>query len=206
VRDNGHGMDEATQARIFDPFFSTKFTGRGLGLSAVLGIVRGHEGLLTVNSRPGVGTTFKVYFPITGSQRIAPSPAEAAVARGSGTVLVVDDEELVRTTARVALSKAGYHVLTAVDGADGVRMFAAYADEIDLVLLDMTMPVMGGEEAVLRMRELRPNAVVLASSGYDEREAQQRFGASIAGFLQKPYTASQLTAKVGKLMRSRAQN
>ncbi len=201
VQDNGHGMDQATQARIFDPFYTTKFTGRGLGLAAVLGIVRGHRGLLTVDSHPHAGTTFRVFFPVTQGHRPAPSPPKEAVEHGSGTVLIVDDEDLVRTTARIALANSGYRVFTARDGQDAVRVFALQPREIDLVLLDMTMPVMGGEEALERLKELREDVLVLASSGYDEREAQQRFGGRIAGFLQKPYTAAQLTGKVGTLLR-----
>lgn len=204
VRDDGVGMDEATQARIFDPFFTTKFTGRGLGLSAVLGIVRGHDGLLTVDSRPGQGTTFQVFFPVASAPP-EPRPApQSFVERGSGTILVVDDEALVRSTAKGALSRAGYRVLTARDGQEGAQLFASNPEGIDLVLLDMTMPVMGGEEALQRMREVHPDVMVLASSGYDEREAQQRFGAHIAGFLQKPYTAAQLTGRVGQILRRRA--
>jgi CheY-like chemotaxis protein len=194
-------MDPATQARIFDPFFTTKFTGRGLGLSAVLGIVRGHQGLLTVNSRPGAGTSFDIYFPVAPGQQAVAPPPRAAVEKGSGTVLVVDDEELVRTTARIALSRAGYRVLLARNGREATSVVGERRDHIDLVLLDMTMPVMGGEETLERLMELFPGLLVLASSGYDEREAQQRFGNRIADFLQKPYTAAQLTGKIGRLLR-----
>ena len=112
----------------------------------------------------------------------------------------MDDEALVRTTAKVALSRAGYSVVTANDGQQAVDTFGAQRDAIDLVLLDMTMPVMGGEEAMKHLIELRPDVKILASSGYDEREAQERFGARIAGFLQKPYTSSQLLGKVGQLV------
>ena len=196
-------MPPDVRARIFDPFFTTKFTGRGLGLSAVLGIVRGHEGLLTVESLPGDGTTFRVYFPVAAVQQETLPAAKSFVERGSGTILIVDDEALVRSTAKGALTRAGYRVLTANDGQEAVHIFAANPDGIDLVLLDMTMPVMGGEEALRHMMDVRPEVIVLASSGYDEREAQQRFGGDIAGFLQKPYTAAQLTGRVGQILRRR---
>jgi CheY-like chemotaxis protein len=126
--------------------------------------------------------------------------SRAAFEQGTGTVLIVDDEELVRTTARVALKRAGYRVFSARNGEEAVRMFASQPGEIDLVILDMTMPVMGGEEAMRRMAELRPDVLVLASSGYDESEAQQRFGSRIAGFLQKPYTAAQLAGTVARVL------
>ncbi len=203
VRDNGQGMDDATRARIFDPFFTTKFTGRGLGLAATLGIVRGHKGLLTVESRPGHGTTFRVFFPVMPVRQPAPSAPAPAMERGSGTVLVVDDEDLVRRTAQAALARAGYHVIAARDGREAVELFAAQRGSIDVVLLDMTMPTMGGEEAMRHLVKLQPDVAVLASSGYDEREAQQRFGSSIAGFLQKPYTAMQLVGKIGQVLRRR---
>jgi len=188
-------MDEGTRARIFDPFFTTKFTGRGLGLSSVLGIVRGHKGFMTVDSQVGVGTKFRVFFPLsTTGVPLAANPAQQAP--GNGTILVVDDEDVVRRIAKIALQRLGYAVVTAVNGREALQLYSSNPGGIDMVLLDMTMPVMGGEDALKGLLEIRPDAVVLAMSGYDEREAKQRFGNRIAGFLQKPFTPTQLGAKM----------
>ena len=202
VRDTGCGMDETTRARIFEPFFTTKFTGRGLGLSAVQGIVRGHNGELRVESAPGSGTTFQVFFPATAGQYagIALQNVEDGL-RGEGLVLVVDDEDVVRRTARPMLERYGYAVLTAENGRDALELFSRRADEIRLVLLDLTMPEMGGEEAFRALRLIRPGALVLLSSGYNEAEAVRRFtNEAVAGFIQKPYTAARLAEKVRQIL------
>jgi len=200
VRDNGIGMDLETKERIFDPFFTTKFTGRGLGLSAVLGIVRAHRGALIVESGTGLGTTFRVFFPCSAK---SPAPREALSShRGSGVVLVVDDEDLVLRMAQSVLDDAGYEVLTATNGIEAVDAYAARSGRIDAVLLDMTMPVMGGEEAMAQLVSRWPDAVVIATSGYDREEAEDRFALRPAGFLQKPYTAAQLSSKIAEVLLS----
>jgi two-component system cell cycle sensor histidine kinase/response regulator CckA len=203
VTDNGRGMTPDTLAKIFDPFFSTKFTGRGLGLAAVLGIVRGHKGALKVYSEPGKGTSFKILFPCGGS----PETAQAEMGnapnhwRGSGIVLVVDDEETVRVTAGRMLQSMGFTVITASDGREGVERFRAAAGEIRAVLLDLTMPHLDGEGAFRELRLLRPEARVLLMSGFNEQEASHRFiGKGLAGFLQKPFRLESLRARLKEIL------
>jgi PAS domain S-box-containing protein len=208
VHDNGTGMDAATLTRIYDPFFTTKFTGRGLGLAAAGGIVRGHKGALKVFSSPGQGTTFKALLPAAATVPAAHAEEDA---RGSefpagGLVLVIDDESIVRRVAASGLKKYGYAVVTAENGREGVERFRALHAELKLVILDMTMPVMSGEEALDLIRGINPGVPVILSSGHSETEAVRRFaGKGLAGFLQKPYTAAGLAEKVQSVLRA-AQN
>jgi len=203
VSDNGHGMMPETLAKIFDPFFTTKFTGRGLGLAAVLGIVRGHKGALTVSSEPGKGTSFKTVFPCSGALEAAHAVVESAPDpwRGSGVILVVDDEETVRVTAGRMLQSLGFTVLMANNGREGVERFRAAAGEIRAVLLDLTMPQLDGEGAFRELRVLRPEARVLLMSGFNEQEAVHRFiGKGLAGFLQKPFRLESLRARLKEIL------
>ena len=202
VTDTGCGMDADTLSRIFEPFFTTKFTGRGLGLSALMGIVRGHQGALSVTSDVGLGTAFKVLFPAHGTSpepEVAPGLEAARV--GRGLILVVDDEETVREVARRALEPKGYQVLEAQDGRMALALLKQHAGAIGLVLLDMTMPRMGGEEAFHEMRQIQPDLRVILSSGYHEAEAMSRFmGKGLKGFIQKPYGPRELVAKVQEVL------
>jgi signal transduction histidine kinase/CheY-like chemotaxis protein len=194
VSDSGCGMDHATLARAFDPFFSTKFTGRGLGLSAVQGIVRGMKGAIQVQSTPGRGSVFTVFLPAASPRsRFVVERPNTAQKRTGAAVLVIDDESVVRETARCALERAGYSVTVAEDGAEAVRLFRACAADFDVVLLDLTMPLMSGQETLESLRAIRADVPVILSSGYSEDEASRRVGGGkLAGFLQKPYTAARL--------------
>jgi len=194
VADNGCGMAPEVMGRIFDPFFTTKFTGRGLGLAAIQGIVRGHGGGIRVQSEPGRGTTFRIIFPATSLAAEAGAPAQALAGyRGSGTVLVVDDEASIRAMAAGILGHIGFQALQAGDGLQALEQLRRHGPEICLVLMDLTMPNLDGEETYRAMRAEGFATPVILSSGFNEVEAVDRFiGQGLAGFLQKPYRAGDM--------------
>ena len=200
VSDTGCGMDKETQSRLFEPFFTTKFTGRGLGMAAVLGIVRGHKGALKVYSELGKGTTFKALFPaVTEESAVNGKKAEEAGSdwKGAGTILLVDDEQTIRALGKLMLEKLGFVVVTAEDGRQACEIYGRQKERINLVLLDMTMPHMNGEEAFRELRRINPAVKVVISSGYTESEIISRFaGKGVAGFVQKPYTLAVLRERL----------
>ena len=205
VHDTGCGMDEATLKRIFDPFFSTKFTGRGLGLAAVQGIVRGHKGTMKVYSRPGEGTTFKVLFPATDQAALPKKTTTLVAGPKNEVVLVIDDEDIIRRTAKSMLERYGYTVVLAENGQEGVELFQVLAEKVAVVLLDMTMPILNGEEAFSRLKAIKPDVKVILSSGYNEVEAVRRFtGKGLAGFIQKPYSSIALGEKLRTVLETPA--
>jgi CheY-like chemotaxis protein len=178
-----------------------------LGLSAVLGIIRAHKGAIEIDSAVGRGTTFRVYFPAeTASVRVGGDgrPALCQLS-GTGTILVVDDEEVVRRMARLALGRCGYQVLVAENGKEALQLLRGRRGRIDLVILDLTMPVIDGEAALPEIRRIDPVAKVILSSGFSEAEATERFrGQNLHGFLQKPYAAAMLAEQVRAVLRHQA--
>jgi PAS domain S-box-containing protein len=197
VADTGQGMTPEIQSRIFDPFYTTKFTGRGLGLSAVLGIVKAHQGAITLKTVPGKGTTFTLLLPsAAGVAPVIQLQDVSEPLHGSGTVLVVDDEPAVRAVAQGMLEHYGYRVLLAEDGRQGIETLTEHP-EIIAIILDLAMPVMTGDQAAPQMRSVHPTVPIILTSGYPEAEARGRVAAAgITTFLQKPYTAGKLLEKL----------
>jgi CheY-like chemotaxis protein/two-component sensor histidine kinase len=207
VSDTGQGIEESRVLRVFEPFFTSKASGsgRGLGLAAVLGIVRAHRGVIQLESEPGVGTTFRVLVPASSRAVSEPAPAMQRVEsrRCSGTVLVVDDQEAVIEVAQQFLERAGFRVLTALGGRAGLEALRANGDAIDVVVLDLVMPEMSGDETFDAMRRLRAELPILLVSGYDKEMVAERFmGRGSAGFLYKPYEPEELIERVRSALES----
>jgi signal transduction histidine kinase len=224
VSDNGCGMSEETVKRIFDPFFTTKFTGRGLGMSAVLGIIKSHNGALFVRTGSGEGTTFRVLLPISESAAAEPDSALAHTRRNpleldierveevskstleekplSGLVLVVDDEKSVLKICSKMIELCGFRVITACDGVEAVAKYHEHADEISIVLLDLTMPNMDGITAMAEIYSINPAARVIIASGFHAEEVTGRItGQAPSGVIRKPYNMAALKAELGRILR-----
>jgi PAS domain S-box-containing protein len=196
LADTGMGMDEQTRERIFEPFFSTREMGKGtgLGLAVVYGIVKGHNGAISVSSEPGRGTTFSIHLPASEKAVPLPSPVPAETVGGRETILLVDDEKEVAEVAGDLLEVLGYRVCTVGSGREALSVYRVRGQQIDLVILDMVMPGLSGEETFAGLREINPQVKVILSSGYSiDGSARNIMEQGCNGFLQKPYALRDLS-------------
>ena len=209
VTDTGCGMDDETKQRIFEPFYTTKFVGRGLGMSAVLGIITSHKGALQLFSQPGHGSTFKIYLPVQKIdsalkplQQISPAPW-----RGSGTILLVEDEPQLEAVAKALLESLGFAIIGASNGIEAIEQYRKNSAEIKLVVTDIGMPLMGGYELIAELKKLDPVLPIIVSSGYGDTIVTSKIAAGdIAGLLSKPYRFDQLREVLRSVVEKRAQN
>jgi CheY-like chemotaxis protein len=205
VADTGCGMDKTTMARLFEPFFSTKLCGKGLGLMAVLNIVRNHKGVIRVTSARKEGSYFRVLIPCHKSQIGSPKTPRFCSRQpewyAKKTILVVDDEATIRTLARLCLEQFGFSVLLAADGIQAIEIYQQRSSDISAVILDLTMPKMSGTETMRELRKLQPDLRILLSSAYDQADTVAKFtDEQYLDFIPKPYRPQQLLEKIEKLL------
>lgn len=202
VDDNGKGMDNEIRSKIFEPFFTTKAPGRGLGMAAAYGIVKNHNGWISVYSEAGRGTVVRIYLPAIEAPAKIPATPKRALPQDSGTILLVEDEEIVRDVSRALLERLGYHVLAAVNGQEAVNIAKSYDENIDLALLDIILPDIEGKEVYPQLMEARPNLKVIVCSGYSiDGPARQILDAGAQGFIQKPFNLSALLEKLEEVLK-----
>jgi nitrogen-specific signal transduction histidine kinase/CheY-like chemotaxis protein len=209
VADAGCGTARNDIEKIFDPFYTTKFTGRGMGLSVVLGIVKSHNGGITVESEPGMGSIFRVFFPLSTEEILhqPDKPIQPPEFQEGGTMLLIEDEEQVRNMARTMLTHLGYRVLEAKDGIDAVEIFRQHQDEIRCVLSDLTMPRMNGWDTLAALRKISPNIPVILSSGYDEaRVMADEHSERPNAFIGKPYQLKGLRETISRVLAVKEKN
>lgn len=203
IDDNGTGMDKETVKRVFEPFFTTKEIGRGtgLGLASAYGIIKNHGGIIRVSSAVGEGSTFTIYLPASEKEIEKEKKVDGTSLKGVGTLLFVDDEEIILNIGVKILKKLGYKVLTAQSGSEAIRKYSANLGKIDMVILDMVMPDMGGNETFDRLKEIDPDVKVLLSSGYSiAGQATEILKRGCRGFIQKPYRLKALSQKVKEIL------
>jgi CheY-like chemotaxis protein len=203
VTDTGIGMDPKTVERIFEPFFTTKELGRGtgLGLASVYGIVKGHGGYVDVESEKGRGTTFKIYLPASKKEVYKTIEPSDHISRGTGTILLIDDEEMVLEVGQKLLKAMGYRVLIAREGREAIEVYKRHRETVDLVLLDIIMPNMKGGEVFDCLREINPNIKVLLSSGYSiDGEASKILERGGKGFIQKPFDMERVSETIRAIL------
>jgi len=201
IKDDGKGMTDETSSRVFEPFFTTKFQGRGLGMAAVFGIVTNHRGWIGVDSQLGQGTLVRIYLPAVDDRITEAKKPVSAVVTGTGTVLVIEDEDAVMDVSRAILEKLGYRVIEAKTGTEAVDLVRNLDVDIDLAILDIGLPDLAGDEAFKLIKEARPDLKVIVCSGYAiDGPAQEILNAGAQGFIQKPYAFKALSAKLKEVL------
>jgi CheY-like chemotaxis protein len=203
VEDSGFGMSAEIQKHIFEPFFTTKSQGKGtgLGLSTVYGAVQSHKGAIKIYSEEGMGSVFNLYFPLIEEDQPGEAVQKNQPIRGTGTILLVDDEDIIRHTGKKMLESLGYQVMTAADGSEGLKIFNDRMDRIDLVILDMIMPVMGGRQTFTHLKRLKPDVKILLASGFLKHEDLPKLQSlGLNGFIRKPFNRLEFSLAVAEAL------